>query len=132
MSLFDTNIIEKTMYVRHAYDINIEFFSPDFFYKWVWTEKGVNYPPRYPKLEGIPHQLLCNIIVDKLGKIPADDFIKWEENRSIKHFRRYFKKLIKREYMPNFGVNFDEKAVRVYVLDEMYFGQYMTINFHRK
>ena len=141
MSLFDTDIIERTMYVRHAYDINIASFNPDLFYKWIWAEKGIDYPPRYPKLEGIPKQLLYDILVDKLGEIPADDFIKWEEvfvkKRSIKYFRRYFKKLIKREYMPNFDVNFDEKDIQVcvsYVPHGGFFNEsiQMTIKFHRK
>lgn len=132
MSLFDTNIIEQTMYVRHAYDIYIEYFSPNFFYKWIWKEKGIEYPPHYSPFDGIPGELLRDILVDKLGEIPADDFIKWEENRSIKHFRRYFKKLIKREYMPGFGVNFNGKNIRVCLLHENFFGQSMTIIFHRK
>lgn len=139
MSLFDTDIIEQTMYVRHAYDIIIDSFTPDIFYKWIWAEKRIDYPPRYPKLEGIPKQLLYDILVDKLGEIPADDFFKWQEDiikkNSKKHFRRYFKKLVKREYMPNFDVNFVEKDIQVCVpYVEGFFGQsiQMTIKFHRK
>ena len=140
MSLFDTDIIERNICVRQVYDIHIDFFSPDLFYKWIWKEKGVEYPPRYPQVEGVPTQLLRNIFMDKLGEISADDFIKWEEifvkSGSIKHFRRYFKKLIKREYMSKFTVyfDFDGKNIHVGVPYEGLFGQFvqMTIKFHRK
>ena len=141
MSLFDTDIIERTMYVRHAYNIDIDWFSPNLFYKWIWKEKGVDYPPRYPMLEGVPKQLLYNILVDKLGDIPADDFFKWREEiikkNSKKHFRRYFKKLIKREYMSSFGnfcVYLMKEDVRVDLPYEGVFGESikMTIYFRRK
>ena len=137
MSLFDTDIIERNMYVRHAYDIDIDWFSPDLFYKWIWKEKGVDYPPRYPMLEGPSGQLLYNILVDKLGDIPADDFFKWKEeiikNNSKKHFRRYLKKLIKREF-GNICVYLMKDDVRVDLPYEGDFGVHyiMTICFRRK
>lgn len=137
MSLFDTDIIEQTMYVRHAYDINIASFNPDIFYKWIWKEKGVDYPPRLRTIY-VSQQLLRNILVDKLGDIPADDFIKWQDeivkNNSKKHFRRYFKKLVKREYMPGFSVYLANEDVHVCLTYEGGFGaQYMmSIIFHRK
>lgn len=138
MSLFDTDIIEQTMYVRHAYDIIIDSFTPDIFYKWIWAEKRIDYPPRYPKLEGIPKQLLYDILVDKLGEIPADDFFKWQDEivkkNSKKHFRKYFKKLVKREYMSSFSVYLANEDVHVVLPYAGVFGAHymMSIIFHRK
>jgi len=137
MSLFDDNLVERTMYVRHAYDIDIDWFSPDLFYKWIWKEKGMDYPPRLRTMV-VSKQLLRNILVDKLGSIPADDFFKWEEEiikkNSKKHFRRYFKKLVKREYMSSFSVYSANEDVHVDLLYEGIFGeQYeMSIIFHRR
>ncbi len=130
MGLFDTDIVERDLLVRQTHNIEIEQFSPNFFYKWIWKEKGVEYPLHYSLFDEIPDELLRNILMDKLGEIPADVFIKWEEDRSAKHFRRYFKKLIKREYMPALCINFDGKDVRVVLRKG--FGHYMTIIFHRK
>lgn len=137
MSLFDTDIIEQTMYVRHAYDINIDSFDPDLFYKWIWKEKGVDYPPRLRTIY-VSQQLLNNILVDKLGDIPADDFIKWQDEivkkNSKKHFRRYFKKLVKREYMASFSVYLANEEVHVVLPYAGVFGAHytMSIIFHRK
>lgn len=137
MSLFDTDIIEQTMYVRHAYDINITSFTPDLFYKWVWKEKGVDYPSRLRTMT-VDSQLLRNILVDKLGNIPADDFIKWQDEivkkNSKKHFRRYFKKLVKREYMTDFYIYLASESVHVVLPYKGAFGAHymMSIIFHRK
>ena len=103
MSLFNTDIIEQPIRVGNIFYIDIENFTPNPFYKWVWKEKGVDYPPRYIT-EAISEQRLRDIIIDKLGNILADDFIKWKiecENNSSRHIHRYFKKIIKREYLSN-------------------------------
>lgn len=136
MSLFDDNLVEQTMYVRHAYDINITSFTPDVFYKWIWKEKGVDYPPRLRTIS-VDYQLLNDILIDKLGDIPADDFIKWQEEiikmNHKKYFRRYFKKLVKRKYMPSFSVYLAGEEVRVVLPYAGVFGtRLMSIIFHRR
>ena len=118
MSLFDADIVEQPLLVRQVYDINIDCFVPDIFYTWVWKEKGIDYPPRF-RTEATSKQVLYDILIDKLGNIPGDMFIKWRnefvKNKSLRSFRRHFKKLVKREYLPRLTIEASDKNTVVYI-----------------
>ena len=118
MSVFDENLAETPLCIRDVYDIYIVGFDPRLFYSWIWKEKRVDYPPRY-EFEYVPMQLLYDILIDKLSEISVADFIKWEKEffskNSIKYFRRYFGKLIKRKYMPTTTIEYFEKNIQVHI-----------------
>ena len=135
MSLFDTNLVEKAMYVRHSHNIDIEAFTPILFYKWIWNKRGIRYPG--PSYNPIPGETLLDIFLEILGDIPGDVFESWvsemKENHSIKHIRRYFKKIVKREYIRELSVELIDDGIGVCITyGTIWSTRNMKIKFHRK
>jgi len=138
MSLFDTDIVERDLLVRQTHNIEIEQFSPMFFYKWIWNDKGIKYPPRYG--EKVKNETLQDTLIARLGDLPGEVFNDWiQEMRSTgstKHIRRYFKKIIKREYIHGFaaGTTKHPDAVKVSITYEGIWGgeRSMNIIFNKK
>lgn len=127
MSLFDENIVERKLIVRNIYDVNVTNFYPGVFYKWIWNEAGIDYPPADPRYgwNGYSEEDLLKVLINKLEEIPADDFIKWRTDfvgyGSIKFFKRFFKKIIKRKHLSTLRVILKDRNIIVSVRDNSSF-----------
>lgn len=131
MSLFDENIVEKKLIIRNIYDVNVTNFYPGVFYKWIWNEAGIDYPPLDPRygMNGYSEEDLMKVLINKLGEIPAEDFIKWKNFLNlkfpkvcdwcdlIKFFRKFFKKIVKRKYLSTLNVILSGDDIIVSVCD---------------
>ena len=138
MSLFDDNLVEKAMQVKHSHSIMITGFTPMLFYKWIWNERGIKY--RGSQNSGdISTTTLEQTLIEMLGDIPGDVFEGWvselKDHQYCKSMRRYFKKLIKREYFTHgFSCSITNGVVEVSITYEGLWGldRGMKIIFYRK
>ena len=137
MSLFDDNLVEKAMQVRYSHDIVVTGFTPMLFYKWIWNEHGLKYHG-YQDTR-IPTGTLEEIFTTMLGDIPGDVFEGWiselKDHQYCKSMRRYFKKLIKREYFTHgFSYGITNDTVEISISYDGIWGldRWMKIIFCRK
>lgn len=141
MSLFDDNLVERTMRVRHSHNIVVTGFTPMLFYKWIWNERGLRHHGYYHGYQdtNISIGTLEEIFTTMLGDIPGDVFEGWiselKDHQYCKPMRKYFKKLIKREYFTHgFSYRITNGIVEVSIMYEGIWGldNGMKIIFYRK